>query len=731
MNLKELFTKCFMFFSICLLGHVAVSCSDTETTDSGNFTLFFYGVTDIGPSMSCELQAPSYIGGTPYDFAITNVTHEGETYTTESFTVNAETGVINIQNTNTLPTGLYSISVSCFCNGKYYEFKDAVKVNMLLAVPEGVSVTPEEVLLKMDENDWVKASAQVTTEKESHVSIIQYAIAKDPSKEYLEYFTVSPTTGKITIVESFADKIIAGEEYVLDLKLTTKAGEHIYPNAVTFKAISKPRNLSYTPNIVSVEQNTEHTSKEMHIQGSKEEIAFKIKSVTPNTNAFTIDPTTGQISLKANNGLEISDTPYIIDVTVQNIYGETDFPNAYSVNIISFITPIDPNTFKYADAEVYEARELIQEIEKGLIGDEVLFDFAEDNSTEIQKQIEYRKISIDRQKGTITIAGNNTLAPSATPYEVKVKAYNDKNDATTSFKLTVKANPNRFTYIRYGNNLGLPEESNASQYEVANKTALGKLKLMPKTDLNGRKAKWELVVKEIMAGSKPTGALAGTTIDENTGEITFTESGFLTGSMNVGMLVVRATVGEGDIAYSITTPVFIRGNVKKNNVLIKYQPFVFQVNPKTGGRSSIPEIECPDDKLFALDFRKDFNFLSIDIENEKGDLPSTSGSLLNDVWTSCFNSLGVAVNTGAKKPMSYYDTSSGVKNPENLNKLLGYIDPADRSIVINPNMWKSKNNEYANGVLFGRISYITDGNTDKISDGALFYPIVIWFDENF
>ena len=111
--------------------------------------------------MSCELQAPSYIGGTPYDFAITNVTHEGETYTTESFTVNAETGVINIQNTNTLPTGLYSISVSCFCNGKYYEFKDAVKVNMLLAVPEGVSVTPEEVLLKMDENDWVKASHAV------------------------------------------------------------------------------------------------------------------------------------------------------------------------------------------------------------------------------------------------------------------------------------------------------------------------------------------------------------------------------------------------------------------------------------------------------------------------------------------------------------------------------------------------------------------------------------------
>ncbi len=42
--------------------------------------------------------------------------------------------------------------------------------------------------------------------------------------------------------------------------------------------------------------------------------------------------------------------------------------------------------------------------------------------------------------------------------------------------------------------------------------------------------------------------------------------------------------------------------------------------------------------------------------------------------------------------------------------------------------------KYANGVLLGRVSYITNGDfTDEnISKGAQFYPIVaIWFDENF
>ncbi len=74
--------------------------------------------------------------------------------------------------------------------------------------------------------------------------------------------------------------------------------------------------------------------------------------------------------------------------------------------------------------------------------------------------------------------------------------------------------------------------------------------------------------------------------------------------------------------------------------------------------------------------------------------------------------------------MSYYD------NPNTLDKTLGYINPTDKKVIIQPNLWKDANGEYANGVLIGRISYITDEKTE-INNGKLCYPIAIWFDENF
>ena len=102
MNLKKLFTQCAMLLTIIILGQFAVSCTETETTDSSNFTLYYSGITDIGPSMDWSLKAPSYIGGEPYDFAITQITHEGEVYATESFIIDSATGIIKIQNTDAL-----------------------------------------------------------------------------------------------------------------------------------------------------------------------------------------------------------------------------------------------------------------------------------------------------------------------------------------------------------------------------------------------------------------------------------------------------------------------------------------------------------------------------------------------------------------------------------------------------------------------------------------------------
>ena len=43
-------------FAIVALALVHTSCDETETTDSTGFILHYYGVTDIGPSMTYTLE---------------------------------------------------------------------------------------------------------------------------------------------------------------------------------------------------------------------------------------------------------------------------------------------------------------------------------------------------------------------------------------------------------------------------------------------------------------------------------------------------------------------------------------------------------------------------------------------------------------------------------------------------------------------------------------------------
>lgn len=718
-------------FAIVALALVHTSCDETETTDSTGFILHYYGVTDIGPSMTYTLEAPTYKGSAPYDFTITGVTLNDEACTTESFVIDAETGAINIQNTANLATGLYAISVGCYSNGKYFEFKDAIQINMLLAVPEGVTVTPAEVVVKMEDKNWWEASAQVTTDTEKHVSITGYAIAEDESKEYLKYFTISDD-GIITFNPEKKDNIIPGEKYVISLKLKTKAGEHLYADAVTFNVISKPLKLQYAPNEVRVEKNIAHESQLPTIQGSSEGRTYTIKSITPEISGFTIDAATGKISIAENTLTQIGNV-YEVDVTVTNKYGTSDFPKAYIVTVVDFINPIDPETFKYEVPETYEGKGYTIPLINEFKGDEVIFDFSEDNSDIIKEQIEKNRISIDKVNGTITIAENNTLTPE--DYTVKVKAANPKGEVSSSFTLTIKENPNKFTFY-YGNNLDLsPKENYANQFEFNTKEELANFTLVPITTLNGREAKWEICSKQIQSGSNGVEVTRGTTIDPKSGMLTFTGEGFTT-IINVGMLVVKATVGTGELAYTVTVPVFIKCGTGKSNINVRYKPFVFQVNPKTGGRSTAPEIKLPssmDINKFAMDYRKEFNFFGIDSE-PKGHLPQTEGSLLNDIWTTFYNNIGATkVNLGGKKPLSYYSTEKPIDNEKILDQVAGYIDPKDKAVVINPEIWKDKKGKYANGVLLGRVSYITNGDfTDEnISKGAQFYPIAIWFDENF
>ena len=212
-------SRLIMSLMIVIMSVVYTSCDDTETTDSTKFTIFYSGMTDIGPSMSGRISSPTYKGNTPSDFAITKVTLKGEAYSGDCFTINPNDGFISINSTKDMQVGLYKLSISCISGGNYYEFKDIVEINFLKAVPDGITVEPNKLQVKyndiIDETSEVELpTAQVKTDGD-HVTITKYEIAKS---DYSKYFDITKS-GKISIIKG-STALLPGI-YNISLKLTT------------------------------------------------------------------------------------------------------------------------------------------------------------------------------------------------------------------------------------------------------------------------------------------------------------------------------------------------------------------------------------------------------------------------------------------------------------------------------------------------------------------------------
>lgn len=687
--------------TMIVLMFVNVSCKDTETTDSTKFALHYAGITDIGPSMSFNLGSPTYIGGVPSNFSITQVTLDDEPYSTECFVVNPDNGSISLSNTEELPTGTYRLTIACLSNGDYYEFKDAVVVNMLAKVPDGITVAPNEVMIDYADLSSSEASAQVTTEEGSHVSISKYEIIQEEGKEY---FAISQS-GKITVNSQYQGTILPGK-YVLNLKLTTGAGVGIYENAVTFDITSKPLSLLYNPNSVKVEKNIEFISSEPTLMGSADDLSYQIKSITPTTSYINIDPQTGVITLQANNNLEIG-TTCDVTITATNKYGSVDFENVLTINIVAFINPI--TQFSYTNQSYIQATAFSFQ-PASIDGDEISYEFVNLPAALTDQ------LTIEPTTGKISANQGNTIPTG--DYTVMVKAQNVKSEKTSTFTLSVTKNPNFFTFVNYGNNLNLsPTKNYASQHRVYNSNELSALTLSPiETDLSQSvNVTWSIEKQ----------SLSGVEINPDNGTLSFANAGWNNNKCFV--IVVVTTAGEGAAQVQVKTPVFIHCSAAVNGVTVEYTPFVFQVNPKNGGTFVEPTISGVDNRAnFLMDYRRTFNFYNIDGTHGDGQ-PKVVGSLMNDVWASYYTSIGSAtVNTGAKAPLSFYDNSSA------LSQALGYIDNSNnQKLVINPNKWKGADGEFANGVMIGQMTFVSNGNEGGVSSGSQIFPIAIWFNEKF
>ena len=746
-------SRLIMSLMIVIMSVVYTSCDDTETTDSTKFTIFYSGMTDIGPSMSGRISSPTYKGNTPSDFAITKVTLKGEAYSGDCFTIDPNDGFISINSTKDMQVGLYKLSISCISGGNYYEFKDIVEINFLKAVPDGITVEPNKLQVKyndiIDETSEVELpTAQVKTDGD-HVTITKYEIAKS---DYSKYFDITKS-GKISIIKG-STALLPGI-YNISLKLTTGASsedEGIFENALEINVTSAPFGLEYTPNEDMLEAENDKSGKTSFqsnapaLKGSSEGIEYSIKNITPTTDKIKIDPTTGVLSVDKDHGLQ-SGNNYVISIHVKNNFGEEDFNNAFTLQVVEYIEPI--SGFEYETSiDKYQYSKFTISPKEGLKGDNIQFSLINEPDA-LKGQIEF-----DAQTGTISVEKGNTIPQGNYPLTVRAtNSKNAENPADATFTLNIIENPNYFTDIRYGNNIDVPEENNANQFRItedneANADATLKSFTFPspQTGLKGNVS----VAWSIKNGNN----CDNLTIDSNTGKISFNQEATWPADKNgvkantIGFCYVTATAGtDKDSQISQTTLVFIHYDLKANNgVHIHYNPFVFQADPKNGGNSTVPLVTVNGTTTtsnFALDYRRSFNYYPTEGTLVKG-APGTAGSFLNELWTTYYKAMDIKLSTGSRNPMSYYgsvyDMSHSKKLPNQSDRLsvaLAYVVPNDLTIHISPNIWKNSNGEYANGIMVGEMTFLTNVTVDttetgeSLKNGKKIAPIIIWFDKKF
>lgn len=723
------------------------SCSETETTDKTDFILYYTSMTDIGPGMSSDIAQPSYKGATPSDFSIAGVTLDGQAYTGNLFEINPTSGTVHIESDETTPVGVYKISVSCVAGGSTFTYNDIISVNFLKRVPEGITVTPEALVADfadiIDANSTVELpTAQVTTEQ-NHISITGYSISSVRLGETIvdnkknPMFAVS-SDGTISIVRG--SNAIEPGLYIIDLKLNTAVSgsdseEGLFANALTVNVTSKPLALTYATGKLeeATEEsgNTSFVSQVPTFKGSTDGIAYSIESVSPASDKFVIDAKTGVISVAEGHGLK-SGEKYSVSVRVKNDYSTEGvvFNNVFTLNVVEYIEPI--SNFAYEMTPVTEQVEFEIPVKAGFKGAEPIFEF-ESISAE-DKNI----VSLDGKTGTISGKKGHKLTLGE--HKFTVKASNDKNSETAELIINVTENPNKFTYIRYGNNLGLtPAENYANQFRLADKEEFnGNAEFStPETD-SKKTLTWS--VSGIDVGG--TSTWNKVKIDSKTGKLTLNA---LPNEQKCVVVLVKATAGSGKKAYSITVPVFFHNsNADKTNGKIEYTPFVLQVNPKKGGRSVTPTItNTIDMSKFVLDFRRDPIYYNINGEYQDGTPLESGGTqkhtkgyykqspFMKALWDQC------GAGYGAKAPMSYFNGNNPKANLT--DKTLGYVDNADGdnkfSVVINANQFCQHAEDgqdvlaWANGVVIMSMTY--SDNVTNVNKGTETGPIVFWLDTNF
>lgn len=719
----------FSWFALgCLLSS---SCSEEAIDSNEGFALFYSGITEICPGTNINIE-PTWRGGTPTNFSISLVQFEETVIQTDCFSVDPSTGMFRITNSDLLQTGNYTIDIACDFNGRRCEFPAAIEIIMMKPVPDSISVDPSELSASLSEilstgTDTTLPTARITANDNNHVQIKSYLIANVYQDGVLandckEWFEVSPE-GVFSIVPNNSE--FEAGVYTFDFKLTTyivgaNSEEGIFKEALTLDVTSAPTQLLYEPASARIEQGISGTSAAPSVKGSKGGLKYALKSVAPdNAAGITIDEHTGVLTFPANDQSPIDQT-YTVSVTVSNDYGSMDFEDVYSFTVVAYISPI--TRFSYNDIEQNISGVSLSNSVTVMDGDEVTYSFVDLPET-------LSGLKIDAQTGTVSSEKGEELPVGL--HTVTVQASNVKGSMQTSFTIQVVANPNYFTYVRWGNNLGAdrealqPLEKYGNQFRVYQGEARLNIEVAESDIPEGVNVSYSHVRK--------TDNSSGFSINATTGraEIYPKEVG---GSVYPHVHFVSVTVGEGEAAITRTFPFFIDQCGPQGGYQIEYTPFVFRVNPKTGGISAAPKITTSDGTPFtggSMDYYTNICFYNLygpaEHTNDKR-LNQDNSGFLKTVWNKYYSSINQPANYGVRYPMTYWDNVD--KNQ--LSYTGGYFRAEDLRLVINPEKFVDEYG-YANGIMTMIAKFNPNGlnpNTTTVNTSQV-TRLIVWFDPDY
>ena len=659
------------------------SCEPTALQVEKDFALHYPTVSEIAPGTILEVP-PTWYGGKPSEFTIASVTFDGAAVETDVFTINAETGAVRISTTDSTPVGNYVIGVTCKVNGKAHTFPKAVALELMKPVPDGIVVEPAEISAKLADllvtaEDVQLPTAKISTDGSNHVMIKEYLVANvyvdgKLNNDCKSWFTISDE-GVFSIVPD--NPAFEAGIYTFDFKLTTyiagkESQKGIFKNALTLNVTSVPTKVTYSPALVKVEKGGTGKSASPAYKGSLPGLKYEIKSVAPNNEVgITVDQATGVLNFPVTDKAEVGDT-YKVSLTVTNDFGSTDFEEVFTFEIIAFLDPI--TQFSYENIEENISGIALSNQVASMDGAEVTYSFVDLPENLSALDLDPVTGAVSTQKGVELPVGEHT---------VTVRAENAKGSKDASFTIKVIANPNYFTHVIWGNNLG----ENGTALEPLAKYGNQFRIMHAKTDAEKVTIKINLAdaTTDIPQG-RPVKFEA---VKQYSGGIGVTASGQLQLYGDVGnpkasglvYAVIKVTVGEGDAAISRNIPVFLDRVGSDNGYQITYTPFAFRVNPKTGGTSVAPVItklsdgsDVSDD--VSLDFQTNATYYNVNGPESHTNVTMLKNdtkdeTFLVNPWHVYFDAVKMDYNRGKADPMSYW------KNYTNntLSSTCAYIDP--------------------------------------------------------